>query len=253
MPVDVGRDCAAALDAPVRVLRRLGLAPRPDYRALLFEELKARLAAPPRRVLEIGPRDGEDTRRLLTLRPERLVLIDLPNQEAHVRGWLAGLDAPNVELLAGNFMHDPRVPALEPFDLIWCTGVLYHNPEQLRMVRRLFDLLVPGGLLVIESATARRPGLRNQSCVEIWHRVDKAEHRRRHVSTNVTHLPSRRALAAWLAMVGFEDVRQSRCHRRVLRTLAIDRAAVIARRGTGQGEVYHKLSGDGGYAIGRDA
>jgi hypothetical protein len=54
-------------------------------------------------------------------------------------------------------------------------------------------------------------------------------------------------------MVGFEDVRQSNCHRRVLRTLAIDRAAFIARRGTGQGEVYHKLSGDGGYVIGRDA
>lgn len=250
--MDIERSGAAALDLPARVCRRLGLAPTPDYRALLFEELKARLATPPRRVLEIGPRDGQDTRRLLGLQPERLVLIDLPNQEEHVRAWLKQLDAPNVELLIGNFMHDPRIAGLEPFDVIWCTGVLYHNPEQLRMVRRLFDLTVRGGVLVLESATARRAALRNEICVEIWHRVDKAEHRRRHVSTNVTHLPSRRALAAWLAMVGFEDIRLSPCHRRVSRALAMDRAAFIARRGAGEGDVYHKLSGAGGYAIGRD-
>ena len=33
---------------------------------------------------------------------------------------------------------------------MWCTGVLYHNPEQLRFVRQLFDLTAPGGHLVLE-------------------------------------------------------------------------------------------------------
>ncbi|MBT7665825.1 MAG: hypothetical protein HN608_12970, partial [Rhodospirillaceae bacterium] len=45
---------------------------------------------------------------------------------------------------------------LLPFDLIWCTGVLYHNPEQLRMIARLFDWTAAGGHLVLETATAPR-------------------------------------------------------------------------------------------------
>lgn len=250
--IDLGLLCARALDVPAHLLRRAGREATPDYRALLFDELKAWLSPPPRRILEIGPRDGEDTRRLLTLRPERLVLVDLPNQEARVRGWLTPLAAPNVDLIVGNLMQDARIAALEPFDLVWCTGVLYHNPEQLRMVRRLFDLTVPGGLLVLESSTARRPGLRGEACVEIWHGVPKAEHRRHHVSTNITHLPSRRAIAAWLAMVGFEEIVESTCHRRVSRALALSRAAFIARRGAGEGGAYYTLAGDGGYALGRD-
>ena len=38
-------------------------------------------------------------------------------------------------------MYDPVVKQLERFDCVWCTGVLYHNPEQLRMIKKLCDLL----------------------------------------------------------------------------------------------------------------
>ncbi|MGE5506104.1 MAG: hypothetical protein ACM31L_16910, partial [Actinomycetota bacterium] len=71
------------------ILRRLrGL--KNDYRVLLFDELVERLGGEkPRTILEIGPRDGLDTRRLLTLEPERLVLVDLPVQEENIRTWLA--------------------------------------------------------------------------------------------------------------------------------------------------------------------
>jgi SAM-dependent methyltransferase len=163
------------------------------------------------------------------LNPRELVLVDLPDKEERVRGWLADLDGP-VELMVGNIMYDEKVVALEPFDVLWCTGVLYHNPEQLRMVRQLYDFVAPGGVLVIESATARRGVLRDENCVEIWHDVSKATRRRFHVSTNITHLPSRRAIQSWLKMVGFDNISLSDCHRRVTRGLAADRAAFIARR-----------------------
>ena len=65
--------------------------------------------------------------------------------------------------------YDKMFDEIEPFDLIWCTGVLYHNAEQLRFIRQLFDATAPGGHLVLESAIARPPGTRNANCVEIWY------------------------------------------------------------------------------------
>lgn len=219
------------LDFTTRVARRLTGQRAPDYRELLFKDLSTKLAGKrPLRILEIGPRDGEDTKRLLSLNPDTLVLVDLPDKEARVRAWLRELNATNVELIVGNIMYDENCSDLEPFDVVWCTGVLYHNPEQLRMVKRLFDFTRMGGTLVIESATARRRQLRDQNCIEIWYGLPKATHSAHHVSVNVTHLPSKRAILSWLGMVGFEGIQSSDCLHRVLRKLGRDRAAFIAHR-----------------------
>lgn len=219
------------LDLFTRAWRRAKGLPGPDYRELLFQDLRTRLAGRrPSRILEIGPRDGEDTKRLLSLNPDSLVLVDLPDKETRVRQWLGTLNAPEVEFIVGNIMYDENCATLAPFDVVWCTGVLYHNPEQLRMIKRLFDLTCKAGVLVIESATARRRHLRDDNCVEIWYGVPKETHSTHHVSVNVTHLPSWQAIQSWLGMVGFEDIRRADCLRRVLRKLGRDRAAFIARR-----------------------
>jgi SAM-dependent methyltransferase len=217
------------LDLPVRVLRKLR-GERPDYRGFLFEDLKRRIGTKtPRRVLEIGPKEGDDTRRLATLGAQNLVLVDLPNQRANIEKWIGDLKAP-VEMIYGNFMYDRAFDTIEPFDVVWCTGVLYHNPEQLRFVRQLFDLTAPGGILVLETATARLPGTRDANCVEIWYPPNKAVGRVYHVSNNVSHLPSRKALASWLEMLGFSGIEPSDCHRRVTRALDATRAAYLAQR-----------------------
>jgi chemotaxis methyl-accepting protein methylase len=72
------------------------------------------------------------------------------------RAWLDRIGSSRIEYVSANLMYSETVSRLDPFDVVWCTGVLYHNPEQLRMVRRLFDLVVPGGVLALESATTAR-------------------------------------------------------------------------------------------------
>jgi SAM-dependent methyltransferase len=235
------------------VRRAVGWPAPPDYRALLFEELRAYLAdRRPARILEIGPKDGLDTRRLLTLEPKQLTLIDLPRAEAANRRWLAGITSPAVEYISANLMYSEVVGTLSPYDLVWCTGVLYHNPEQLRMIRLLYDLLLPGGVLVLESATTRNPRLRAANCVEIVYPPSDELKRRYHISANITHLPSARALAAWMEMVGFERITASTCHRRVSRALARARAALIGTRPvTPRSTVYYALGEADGYEIGR--
>ena len=231
--------------------RMLGY-PRPDYREQLFRDLAAYLGGrAPRRILEIGPKDGQDSARLMTLEPERLVLVDLPAMAPQSQAWLPALDAARVEYISANVMYSPEVDRLEPFDCVWCTGVLYHNPEQLRMIRRLYDMLVPGGVLALESATARARGLRDANCVQIVYPPSPALKRKYRISANITHLPSARAIESWLAMVGFAHITPSGCHRRVSRALARARAAYLATRPVG-GEAgrYYTISEEQGFVIG---
>ena len=242
------------LDLPGRVLRRLRGDKR-DYRIYLFEHLQARLGGrKPGRMLEVGPRDGVDTERLVTLNAQRLILADLPHARDVLEAALAKrgiLD--HVELRYGNIMYDRVLEDVLPFDVIWCTGVLYHNPEQLRMIVRLYDWLAPDGLLVLETATARRAATRNQPCVEIWHNVPKQVHQANHVSNNVTHLPSRSAIAAWLEMAGFADIEHSGCHRKQSLSLSRNRAAFIARKPEGEApsEGAYYLHTEENYPLGR--
>jgi SAM-dependent methyltransferase len=215
-----------------------------DYRDLLFDEVAARIAGRRAlRILEIGPKDGKDTAHLLTLDPAHLLLIDLEDKKDEIEQWYPKIARPSLTLRYGNLMYESWVEELEPFDLVWCTGVLYHNPEQLRMISKLFDLTKPGGLLVIESATARRRALRDENCVELWYPPpDAAIKRKHHISGNVTHLPSRKAIESWLALAGFEEIRLSDCHRRQSRALARVRAAFVATRGDKAG-IYYSVRG----------
>jgi SAM-dependent methyltransferase len=236
-----------------RLRRRLrGPEEPPDYRERLFAELRGYLGDErPRRILEIGPKDGRDTVRLLGLEPERLTLVDLPDREESNQAWLRSISSPAVQYISANLMYSDAILGLPPFDLVWCTGVLYHNPEQLRMVRRLYDLVRPGGVLALESATTRHPRLRGENCVEIIFPPSLELKKKYGISLNITHLPSARAIQSWLEMVGFDRVERSSCHGNVSRALARDRAAFLAQRpSSGSDGRYYALEG-GGFVIGK--
>jgi hypothetical protein len=223
-----------------------------DYRQILFGELLEYLNPPlPARVMEIGPRDLQDTKRLLSLNCNKLSLVDLPDKKAGLLKLLKDIDDDCLELIIGNIMYDDNAFKQEPYDLIWCTGVLYHNPEQLRMICLLRQKLNPGGVLVLESATARRTNNRSQACVEIWHHESDKAHRKHHVSRNVTHLPSSSAIEAWLNLAGFEDILKSKCHKKVSYKLNATRAAFIARKSFNvESESYYSHT-DLNYVIGK--
>lgn len=230
----------------LRRLRARLAPPAPEplmYRVHLFGELMQRTAPAAfegRRILEIGPKDGLDSRRLGSLRPSELVLMDLPEKASDVTRWLSELNGPVRYVEANfNYVSTDELRALGCFDLIWCTGVLYHNAEQLRFLRKLYQRLEPGGHLVLESATLRgRALLRDGPYVEIHYPETY-----RNTGT-ITHLPSRGAIKAWLSMVGFRDVVDSSCYRPANRDLETQRYACICRRGSeDEGGRYYAVSG----------
>ena len=96
------------------------------------------------------------------------MLIDLPDKEEINLKWLGNLK-PNHKFIQTNFLYMTQkdYESLGKFDLIYFTGVLYHNPEQLRFIQKLYDKLNYGGVLVLESATTRKRKLINENVVEV--------------------------------------------------------------------------------------
>ncbi|MFZ0695102.1 MAG: class I SAM-dependent methyltransferase [Alphaproteobacteria bacterium] len=244
---------AALRDRLRRAYRAFAPAPAEPmmYRVHLFEELlqaAGRDSFRGKRILEIGPRDGLDSKRLAALDPALLVLIDLPEKRALTKPWLTTLPCPN-RYIEANFMYMPQAgfDALGRFDLIWCTGVLYHNAEQLRFLRKLYKLLEVGGWLVLESATLRGHSLFRESAYVQIH------YPRTYRNTGtVTHLPTAGAVKAWLSMAGFSETRDSRCFEQDNRNLIGIRKAWLARKTNeeGGGLCYAKSGLNPAYKLG---
>jgi len=144
-----------------------------------------------KRILEIGPRDGEDSFRIEDFNPSEYVLIDLPDKEEINLKWLNNLKS-NHKFIQTNFLYMTQedYESLGKFDLIYFTGVLYHNPEQLRFIQKLYDKLNYGGVLVFESATTRKRKFINENVVEIHYPKTYRD------TTTVSHLPSKKQLLA---------------------------------------------------------
>lgn len=231
-----------------RVLRKLFPCPPSSeqlmYRVHLFDELLLLMANKDRfrgkRILEIGPKDGLDSIRLASLNPSELVMIDLPEKHKGNIKWLSKIRCPH-KYIEQNFMYMSKQEyhALDSFDLIWCTGILYHNPEQMRFLRKLYKMLNVGGHLVLESATLRSAGsLKNGCYVEIHYPETY-----RNTGT-ITHLPTANAIKAWLKMVGFQEIHDSLCYDEENKDLRDVRYACICiKNDDDEAGVYYAKSG----------
>jgi 2-polyprenyl-3-methyl-5-hydroxy-6-metoxy-1,4-benzoquinol methylase len=198
-------------------------------------------------ILEIGPKDGRDSERLSSLQPSKLTMVDLPEKRDLVDTWLEKITCPK-EYIEANFMYSSL---FEPdrFSLIWCTGVLYHNAEQLRMLRKFYHLLKPDGYLVIESAVTRNQKLSDAMSDVPYVEIHYPETYRQ--TTTVTHLPNEKAINAWLLMSGFEDVHASDCYNAFNSDLIGQRYAAISRKKKKIGSTYfHKSNKNPLYYLG---
>ncbi len=235
-----------AIQGPLKTLYNKYIPPHPErlmYRVVLFNELLNFVGEEyfrNSRILEIGPKDGLDSKRLASLLPEELVMIDLPEKRKGNEQWINKFTCPS-KYIEANFMYmQPQdYETLGSFRLIWCTGVLYHNAEQMRMLRKLYSLLDVGGYLVLESATLRgAKSLRSGAYVEIHYPETYRQ------SGTVTHLPTADAIKAWLTMVGFQDIHDSHCYRSYNRNLIQHRHACICKKNDeDESDAYYQNSG----------
>ncbi|MBF0140133.1 MAG: methyltransferase domain-containing protein [Magnetococcales bacterium] len=265
------------------LLEKIGLLTpydEPNYRVVIFQALTRKLPnLHGKKILEIGPKDGKDTHRLASLAPESFLIMDIPSDytlnvtsafrtpREKLPAWFHEIACQKKTYREGNLVYltPQEVADLGQFDLIWCTGVLYHNPEQLRFLKRLFNLLSPGGLLVLETSLTRHPQLKHYNCVEIlWPksqlclRVGDDDNRlipsllapdqgqSLSIQANVSHLPSRKAVLSWMEMCGFQNMEEVE-----IPILDQARMALIATKGHFMGYTYsNRGPSPSPYAIG---
>tara|TARA_Y100001958_G_C21244547_1_gene573784 strand:+ start:1743 stop:2519 length:777 start_codon:yes stop_codon:yes gene_type:complete len=215
---------------------------RNPYRYYLFQELVNLYGIEyfkNKKILEIGPKDGEDTLRLETLQPESITLIELPlvkNKNHHLNKFYTDYLKSNLEklnvknkLIFANFqyMSKDEYDLLGKFDLIWFTGVLYHNPEQLKLIKKLYNLLEYNGVLVLETSTTRNSKLKKQTAIEI---------------KNQGHyfFPTKKAVNLMLSMVGFEETYESKCFNKENFNKNNIRMAVIAKKNKTDSKKFYR-------------
>ncbi|AMU54881.1 class I SAM-dependent methyltransferase [Mycobacteroides abscessus] len=120
-------------------------------------EVLRRVPAHATDVLDVGCGIGMLTRELAPL-AQRVVGIDTHEPSLHIAR--AETSASNVEYVRGSFLEHP-FPA-ESFDLIAAVAALHHMDIE-QGLRRMSDLLKPGGRIVIVGFAA------NRSVTDLWY------------------------------------------------------------------------------------
>lgn len=165
-----------------------GIADILDLDAVVFAEHTAAIVArlpverPPRQIVDLGCGTGAGTFALLARFPDASVTAVDSSVEHLRRLQHKAADAGVTEHV--KTVHadlDSEWPALGRPDLVWASAWLHHMTDPERTLRRVHDVLTPGGLLVVvepdgfprflpDDAPDHRPGLEGR-CHEISDRL----------------------------------------------------------------------------------
>jgi len=146
-----------------------------------------------KKVLEVGPKFGFHSLWIdNNIKPSLLVLSELISKKECIEEWVGQIHCPH-EIVYGDMLVSECLHELGPFDLVFFTGVLYHNVEQLKMLSVLWNLTCEGGTLVMQSSVfdSLEPLIKLS-----WQPEQKGSY----------CYPSPKALLTMLAMTGWNDL-----------------------------------------------
>lgn len=148
-----------------------------------------------KRVLDVGCNAGFDTFYLSTMGAAEVIGIEPSPLFYYQALFLWSLyTCPNVRFLRTGWQ-GLKGSYLGTFDVINCLGIIYHEPHPMLLIETLFELLAPGGKLVLESHVTMDDDLKAYF-VEDKFAGDKTWY----------WLPSVPALCAMLRVYGFTDI-----------------------------------------------
>jgi hypothetical protein len=147
------------------------------------------------RVLEVGPKYGLHSRWIdRELEPAELVFSDFASDRRLHDEWVGELRAPH-RFVYGDLRSADELLDLEPFDLIFFLGVLYHSSHHLQLLSMLNRVTRLGGAMLLESTVDARPDA-------------VVRYRWPPESGKAKAVPSVAALRMQLAWTGWRDVRR---------------------------------------------
>jgi SAM-dependent methyltransferase len=109
------------------------------------------------RVLEVGPKYGIHSLWIdRELAPTELVFSDFAEDAHRHEEWVERLEAPH-RFVYGDLRSAEGLLELEPFDLVFFLGVLYHSAHHLQLLGMLNRVTRVGGLMLLETTIDPRP------------------------------------------------------------------------------------------------
>jgi SAM-dependent methyltransferase len=146
------------------------------------------------RVLEVGPKYGVHARWIdAELEPSELVFSDFASDQHLHAKWVDGLRSPH-RFVYGDLREARELLEVEPFDLVFFLGVLYHSIHHLPLLGMLNRVTKPGGTMLFETTVDSRP----DAVVRLrWPENGKAK-----------GVPSIQAVRLELAWTGWRKVRR---------------------------------------------
>jgi hypothetical protein len=108
------------------------------------------------RVLEVGPKYGLHARWIdRELEPSELVFSDFASDRHLHDEWIGDLRAPH-RFVYGDLRSAEELLEVEPFDLVFFLGVMYHSAHHLELLSMLNRVTRLGGTMLLESTVDAR-------------------------------------------------------------------------------------------------
>ena len=151
-------------------------------------------------VLEVGPKHGMHTKLFDELGAASFTLIELP-EKRNQQHWIKDIKAPVKVFYEDLLRIDFSGPTTgNTFDVILFCGVIYHNTEQLRLLKKLRTVVHSDTVLVFESSTTRSDDLIDKNVIEVhWPKPYRD-------TKTVIFYPSKQACRSLLEMAGWKVI-----------------------------------------------
>jgi len=108
-------------------------------------------------VLEFCPKFGHHSRWIdRNLNPVKLVMVELPQKKKYVDDWISSVRC-KYQVIYESLISSETIRNLETFDLIFCTGLLYHTVEHFKILNIVRRCLKDDGLVVFQSSILKVP------------------------------------------------------------------------------------------------
>jgi SAM-dependent methyltransferase len=109
------------------------------------------------RILEVGPKYGVHAGWIdRELAPSELVFSDFASDQHLHAKWVDSLRSPH-RFVYGDLREARELLELEPFDLVFFLGVLYHSIHHIPLLAMLNRVTRPGGTMLLETTIDSRP------------------------------------------------------------------------------------------------
>jgi len=123
---------------------------------------------------EIGPKHGLHTMLIDYHNPKSITCVEAPNKFRNSRKFLeqnyAWVTKIKTEKFDIHYQDFNNFASKEKYGLIFYSGVIYHNTDQMSQLRKLHDIADDNAYMIFESSTTRDETLLDRNVIEVHYK-----------------------------------------------------------------------------------